>query len=451
MRVRCNATLFRFVMTSLFALGGVLAAQETVDSAPLLTLDAAVQLAITNNRSLQIARLETDKAKWSIESAKTRRLPSFNTYAFGSGLLTPFAFTFEQGVFGEVNGTPVPAQTTKIENGQSFNMYVVAQAAQPLTQLYKINLGIAEQKLDLQYSSEEYRAKRQSVVKDVKQAYYQMLQTQSAVNATNATIRQYEELDRVVAQYVALQSALNSDSLEVKVKLAQEKYNLVKLRNTLATQKEQLNDLMGRDLQVDFRLQEVPGIAATEGDLHLAQNAALQQRPEVRQAEIAVQKAEYDRRIAKADYIPDVGVALHYLSPFNITVVPQNITTAGIELSWEPFDWGRRKDNINQKKVVVEQSNYQLKEVRSQVVKDVNARFRKLEETRLLLEVATAARAAANEKLREVTDQFRQESVLLRDVLQQQATVANANHDYEQALLGFWTAKADFEKALGED
>jgi hypothetical protein len=41
--------------------------------------------------------------------------------------------------------------------------------------------------------------------------------------------------------------------------------------------------------------------------------------------------------------------------------------------------------------------------------------------------------------------------VLLSDVLQQQADVASASDDYEQALLGFWTAKSDFENSLGED
>jgi outer membrane protein len=39
----------------------------------------------------------------------------------------------------------------------------------------------------------------------------------------------------------------------------------------------------------------------------------------------------------------------------------------------------------------------------------------------------------------------------MRDVLQQQATVANAEHDYEQSLLSFWNAKATFEKSLGEE
>ncbi len=444
------ARWFRWALASLLSLVPVMA-QDHADSPPLLTLDAAVQLAIANNRSLQIAHLEIDKTKWSIESAKTKRLPAFNTYAFGSGLLTPFAFTFQQGAFGYVNGSPVPSQDTQITQDQAFNVYVVAQAAQPISQLYKIGLGIAQKKLDLQYSSQEYRAKRQSVVKDVKQTYYQMLQTQSAMKSTAANIKQYEEMDRVVAQYVALEEALKSESLEVKAKLAQEKYELTKLRNKISTEKEQLNDLLGRNLETDFRLQEVPVQTAAESDLPLAQQTALEQRPEIKQAEIAVQKATYDQRLAKAEYIPDVAIALHYVSPFNITVVPQNITTAGIEFSWEPFDWGRRKDNVNQKKVVVEQSNYQLKEVRSKVLLDVNARFRKLDETRALLEVANAVRAAAQEKLREVNDKFRQESVLFRDVLQQQAAVANANHEYEQALLAFWSAKAEFEKALGED
>jgi outer membrane protein len=53
--------------------------------------------------------------------------------------------------------------------------------------------------------------------------------------------------------------------------------------------------------------------------------------------------------------------------------------------------------------------------------------------------------------MREVNNQFKQSAVLMRDVLQQQAAVANAEHDYEQSLLSFWNAKAAFEKSLGEE
>jgi outer membrane protein TolC len=82
---------------------------------------------------------------------------------------------------------------------------------------------------------------------------------------------------------------------------------------------------------------------------------------------------------------------------------------------------------------------------------DVDSRFRKLEESRVLIAVAEAARDAAQQRYREVTDKYGQNAVLLSDVLHQQAAAASAADDYQQALLGFWSAKTEFEKALGED
>jgi outer membrane protein TolC len=285
----------------------------------------------------------------------------------------------------------------------------------------------------------------------VKQAYYSILQSQSALQAAQASVKQYEELDRVMSEKLSQEAALKSDSMEVKAKLAQERYNVLQLTDQLQSRREQLNDLLGRDLATAFRTEDVPAMAAEESDLRAAQQTALSKRPEIRQAEINVQQADYDRRLAKAQYIPDVAVAVHYTSPFNVEFVPKNIVAAGFELNWEPFDWGRRKDEINQKKIVLDQSQLQLKDVQSKVLLDVDNRFRTLQETRVLLTVAKTAADAATEKLREMTQKFGQQSVLLRDVLQQQAAVASANSNYEQALLSFWTSKAEFEKAVGED
>ena len=104
-----------------------------------------------------------------------------------------------------------------------------------------------------------------------------------------------------------------------------------------------------------------------------------------------------------------------------------------------------------QKKVAENQAQAQLRDAQSKVLMDVNSRFRKLEESRMLIAVAQAEREASQQKLREVTSQYEQQAVLLRDVMQQQAATAGALDDYRQALLGFWTAKTNFEKSLGED
>lgn len=424
---------------------------QSSSPAPVLTLNDAIQTAIGNNRELKIANLEVEKSKWQVAAAKTRRLPGFKTFIFGSGDLSNPSFLFKQGSLGTLQGQPNPSKDTRIQLSGGFTGYAVAEASQPITQLYKISLSIHQQELSSQINSEEYRSKRQSVLANVKQAYYAVLQTESSLDVAQADVKQYEETKRVAKEYLAQEAVLKSDVLDSEAKLAQAQYQIVDLGNNLQSQKEQLNDLLGRDIETDFRTEQVPPIAAEESDLRLAQQTALSQRPEIREAAIKVQKAEYDRRIAKADYIPDVSGAIRYFTPLNTEILPTNIAAAGVEMSWEPFEWGRRKDDVKQKVIAVDQSQLQLQQVRSQILMDVNNRYRKLAQSRQGLTVAQAAREAAEEKLREVNDKFSKEAVLLRDVLQQQTALSTANHDYEEALLGFWSAKANFEKALGEE
>jgi outer membrane protein TolC len=429
------------VGTALLA-GGLLLGQER--DVPVLSLSEAVQLALDNNRPVTIARLDITKANWEVAQTKTKRFPAITTYLFASGNLTAPSFTFPAGVFN----TDMP---TKIPLSHGITGLATVQAAQPLSQLYQIHLAIREQELSADLAGQQYKGKRQSVAASVKQAYYAALQTESAVDAAQAMVKQYEETDRVARDYLAQESVLKSDALEVKAKLAQARYQIIQLRDTLITQKEQLNELLGRDIDIPFRTEPVPPIDSAEMDLKLARRTALEQRPEVKEAEIDTHRADYDRKLSRAKYIPDVGAAIHYLDPINTELLPQNILSAGLELKWDPFDWGGRRDEVRQKDVGVQQSRYQLQETQAQVLLDVDNSFRKLDESRTLLDVAQAGRDAANEKLREVSDQFKHSAVLLRDVLQQQAAMANADHEYEQSLLSFWNAKAAFEKALGEE
>jgi outer membrane protein len=424
--------------------GMLSAGQEPAGDVPVLSLAQAIQIAVDNNRPVNIAKLDIAKSQWEVAQTKTKRFPAITTYLFASGDITNPMFTFPANLFD--NEEP---QKEKLSSG--ITGWASVQAAQPLSQLYQIHLAIRVQELSTDLARQKYEGQRQSIVASVKQVYYATLQTESALDATQALVKQYEETDRVATQYLGQESVLKSDSLEAKAKLAQARYQVVQLRDTLQTQKEQLNELLARDLDIPFRTEQVPPVAPAEMDLKMARSTALQQRPEVKEAEIDTHRAEYDRKLSRAKYIPDVGAALHYLDPINTAFLPQNILSVGLELKWDPFDWGGRRDEVKQKDVSIQQSHYQLQETQAQVMLDVDNSFRKLEESRSLLEVSQAGRDAANEKLREISDQFKHSAVLMRDLLQQQAAVANADHEYEQSLLSFWNAKAAFEKALGEE
>src|ERR1044071_7501832 len=89
-------------------LTGMISAQ---DSAPrTLTLDEAIHLAISNNRSLKITSLEVDKANWKLAEVKTKRLPSISGTVLGSELLNAVSFSFPAGSFGNLPGVgPFPS------------------------------------------------------------------------------------------------------------------------------------------------------------------------------------------------------------------------------------------------------------------------------------------------------------------------------------------------------
>jgi outer membrane protein TolC len=419
-------------------------AQESTGSTPVLTLAQAVRIALDNNRPVIIAKLDIDKSMWQVAQTKTKRFPAITTYLFASGDLTHPQFTFPAGIFN----TDHP---TKVNYSNGVTGWASIQAAQPISQLYQIHLVIRQQELSADYTREQYKGKRQGLAANVRQAYYAALQTESALIAAQAAVKQYQETDRLTLDYLAQQAVLKSDSLQVKAKLAQSQFQITQLQDTLLTQKEQVNELLGRDIDTRFQTEPVPGVTPEEMDLKVARQTALQQRPEVKEARIDTQRADYDRKLSRAKYIPDIGAAIHYLDPINTQILPQNILSAGVELKWDPFDWGGRRDEVQQKDVGVKQSRYQLSETQAQVTLDVDNNFRKLQESRTLLGVSQANLEAAQEKMREVNDQYQHSAVLLRDVLQQQSAMANAEHDQEQSLLGFWNAKASFEKALGEE
>jgi outer membrane protein TolC len=59
---------------------------------------------------------------------------------------------------------------------------VNASAAQPLTQLFKVNLAVKQARLGIDLAKEGVRAQSQDTVRQVKEAYYQVAELQAQAN-----------------------------------------------------------------------------------------------------------------------------------------------------------------------------------------------------------------------------------------------------------------------------
>lgn len=442
-----------FFTTALVLLTAVpsLAQSAAADAPSVLTLESAIAEAQQNNREIKISNQNVLYANDEILAARTARYPHFNVQISGSYLLTAVHVHIPEGVFGKIGTTPVPTANSVITTNPSASALTFIQVVQPLSKLYDVHLNVALLKVGKQLSQEELRQERQEITNSVKSAYYSLLQSQSALGSARENVQALREVDRTTEQYVQQKAALPYQSTGVKVQLAQAELQVTTLEDTIETQKENLNNLMGRDIREDFRLSGLPEAIPEEQDLELARQTALASRTEIRQAQFKVEQAVFSRRLEKAQYIPEIGVQYLFFSPFTVSGLPSNINSLGISLKWDVFDWGQKRHLMDEKQRNIEQSHLSLTETQSQVVIDVDNRFRKLREARASLKVAQLGEDAEKQKLQVVLEQFKQKATLLSNLQTEQANMAQATAQYQQALATFWTARADFEKSLGED
>lgn len=417
-----------------------------------LTIEQAVALAVDNNRPLKIKTLDVAKAEHDVAALKTRRRPNVEVRMLDGSLVAPLAFTFQTGAFGTFAATgPIPFQDTTITTDPRLSGILFAQVAQPLTQLRTIGYGVRALEVGRELANEQVRAGRQAVAHSVRRLFYGLFEAQGGLAANEESLTLYRELDRLLGEYVERQVALPADSLTVKTALAKQELTGVVLRNTIATLREKLNLTMGRDLDAEFMSTPPPRVTAFEADLAGAQTTALDQRPEVREAKLKVQQAEYDLMRTKAAAVPEISVTFDYLGFYNFQVLPKNVAVVGVLASWEPWDWGRRREEAAAKTRTIEQARLAVREAEAAVRVDVGEKFRKVQEARAMLHVLDLGQQTAREKLRVAIEQTRREAALQRQLLEAQAASAEADQQYRQALAAFWTARADFERAIGAD
>jgi outer membrane protein TolC len=425
---------------------------ELSGAPPVLPLEEAIRTTFKDNRQLQTTQLDVSKAEQATAELATSRYPIFDVGILSGVALNPIQLTIPEGTIGIVPGIgPLPAHDADITTPRRITAVVHASIAQPLSQLYKIGLGLRASRIGEAFARENLGQKRQETAQQVRQAYYQMAQTQAQLASAETSLRYLTELGALMEHRRSEEAVLRSDVLSVSAKTSQQRYQLLTLRDDLETQKEAFNRMLGRDLNVAFSVELLATPAFEELDLAAARSKALEQRPEVRKAKLQVEKADLDIRRERAEYLPDLSLQVSYLSFANISFAPQNFSSAGFLFSWQPFDWGRKHHKLEQLRSTAKQADLARTETGQQVLLEVGAQYRKLAEARALLEAQTAVQESEREKLRVVMQRFEQKAALTADVLQQQAALAQADSQLSQAVAGFWTAKASFHRALGEE
>jgi outer membrane protein TolC len=444
--------VLRIACVLVTALGLLARAHAQASGGGVLTLDEALVLARSNNRDLKQFVLDVSKQREALGEAKTHLYPRFDASLLAAELLAPLDFTIQKGQFGTYAGTgPIPGSNTDLHTPARPIAIASVTATQPLTQLLRIHLSIAGQRLKVDAARLSFDQREQKLTNEVRQSYYQVLQEQIQCESQQAMVKYLEELLQLTDRRLSQHAALEADRLSIKAEVAKATYQLTTIEDRLANSKEVLNHLLGRSVQTEFSVEPVAATLPEERDLATARANAIEHRPEMKIADNRMRQAELETKSEKTHYIPDVSIQASYITPANINFLPQNIGSVGALLTWQPWDWGEKRHKVRQAALTEQQAGLSAEDTREQILVDVDSNFRHLREARSHLAVTEALSDAEAERLRNQKEAYSQQSILLSDLLKQQSSLAEAESQYHQAALAYWSARADFQKTLGEE
>ena len=417
-----------------------------------MTLDEAIGYALKNNRDVSGSVLSVATANESIANARVRRLPSLQLSSMTGQSLTEVGVDFPAGAFGTFPGIgPVPTVDTRVTSPRRPVMLVEASLSQPITQLHRLNLNIKATTVGRDIEQERQRQTMQATAASVRKAYYGLLQIDASLRAADAVLASARALDGVVTERVAQRVVLKGDGLQSRLRVAEAAQQRLTLQNSRAEREEQFNLLLGRDPRTPVVVVPVPITDDSTVDLDAVIKVAIERRADVRAARLRVEKADLEQQSINAGRVPDVSLSMSYQSFFNTDLLPRNLASVGVQVTWEPWDWGRRQREASQKGHEIEQARLALKQAEDTVRIEVARSFRDIQRARGEVLTARAAEEVAQDHVRVVTERVKVSASLPVDGLSANSDLADAGARAQDALSGYWAARAAYEQAIGED
>src|SRR5260221_9310326 len=120
----------------------------------------------------------------------------------------------------------------------------------------------------------------------------------------------------------------------------------------------------------------------------------------------APEKARQGVRIAKADYIPDVGAFAQYTYQNGVPFLVHNNGSVGLRMSWKVFDWGKRSAAIGEGEAQAVQAEENVQRLKRRVTLQVEKSFRNLELAKEMTPTARAVLEQARETRRLDGDRY---------------------------------------------
>jgi outer membrane protein TolC len=433
-------------LLTLIALQSVLSAEEV----KRLTMTEAVDLALQQNRVIKIARLQVQEDQQKKARARSLYFPTLKNESNVLHISELENISIPTGSFGVIPGViAVPPRDIVIDQGKLNLVTSGTSLVQPLTQLLRIKQENKIAQAEVATSQSEVRKAELEVTVKVHEMYYTLLVAELNRRAALQQIGYAEENLQESVDDVKNGSALKVAEIGSRAGLLEAKHSLLTVEVQVADLNAQFNDLLG--LPLDTKLELDPAVKTEV--LLPAKDECLRTawagNPEILSAEETVRKASAAVSAARTKYIPDVTAFARHSYQNGVPFLVHNFGTVGVNLTYDIFDFGRRRAEVRQQEAQLLKAEENLERLKDEVAVQVDRTYNKLQRTKNMVDVAQQLVALRTEGERLASNQSRQGLVLVSEQRKAGAESYKAQADLLQANLAYLLARVELDRTVG--
>lgn len=384
---------------------------------------------------------------------------------------------FQAGQVGVAKSAYLPSITwntsiSRSKNSASSNLQVNTigssgggSAAHPLTRYTPVvslnyllyNFGAREAQLEnaekvLEASNWTHDAVLQTVMFAAIQAYYQVFATQSAAEAALVSEQASNESLKAAQKRYEVGTVALADALLAKTALAQAKLNRQKTEGDARIATGTLANVLG--LEADHAMNiAAPSVPKPDGEqesyVHELIEEAKTLRPDLAAAEATLKAAEANVKAAEAGHLPSVSLIGNY--GYNHTSLPSDTQswTIGMQVSVPLFTGFNQTYQIESAKEQLEVRRANFDQLEQSVSLDVWRAYQLLNTAHESFKSSEELLASATQSERVAMGRYKAGAGNIIDLMNAQASHANARLQLIQAQYNWLTQKAQLAQALG--
>jgi outer membrane protein TolC len=417
-----------------------------------LTLNDAIDMALKNNRDLQLAGLEVTDSEHLKKIARADYFPQIKNESTALHLTELEGVAIPAGAFGNPAVTgPIPGHTLTIDQGELTAYTSGTGLAQPITQMFKIRASNRAAAADLETSKIKLTQAQEEIALKVRQVYYAILIAQLRKQAAEEQVQAAEQQDKESQADVERGAALEETALESHAAWLSAKQSVLTERLEVDDLTRNLDDLLGLSIGTHVKLDVNSALPSTDippraDGLRIAED----QSPQILAARQAVLKAKAGVTAAKDAYIPDVTGIARYSYQSGVPLLVHNFGTFGVSLTYDLFDGGKRNEEIRHSETLLDEAEVNLTKLNEDLDVQVNAAYDKVEQIEGTVDVARNLMDLRVEAARVTDRQFEQTAALLSAKIKAHALATEAHASLIEATLDLSLAQNQVKQTIGQ-